>query len=185
MNSDLFCGELVRLTVEDPRVLAEAFSRWDRDSEYMRLLDSFPALQWSTKKVQEWVEKDQDQLRPDLFMFGIRTRSEDRLIGGISLDGVKWAHGESFLGIGLGDRACWGNGYGTDAIRVILRYAFTELNLVRVSLDVFEYNPRAIRCYEKAGFVHEGRLRKFLDREGERWDMIFMGILREEWEKTA
>jgi RimJ/RimL family protein N-acetyltransferase len=66
-------------------------------------------------------------------------------------------------------------------MQVILRYAFQELNLRRVSLDTFEYNPRAIRSYEKAGFVHEGRVRKFLLREGRRWDMLFMGILREEW----
>ena len=59
---------------------------------------------------------------------------------------------------------------------------FNELNLHRVSLDVFEYNPRAIRSYEKVGFVFEGRTRKFLNREGQRWDMIFMGILRSEWE---
>jgi RimJ/RimL family protein N-acetyltransferase len=64
---------------------------------------------------------------------------------------------------------------------VILRYAFQELNLRRVALDTFEYNPRAIRSYEKAGFVHEGRARGYLYREGQRWDLIFMGILREEW----
>jgi RimJ/RimL family protein N-acetyltransferase len=46
---------------------------------------------------------------------------------------------------------------------------------------VFEYNPRAIRSYEKAGFRHEGRERLFLNKEGRRWDMLFMGILREEW----
>jgi len=184
MNTALFTGELVRLTVEEPQVAAEAAIQWGRNSEYMRLLDSFPARQWSTKKVQGWVEKEQDQPQPDLFTFGIRTKGEDRLIGGISLDGVKWTHGESFLGIGLGDRQDWGKGYGTDAMRVILRYAFTELNLQRISLDVYAYNPRAIRAYEKIGFVHEGRTRNNLNREGKRWDTIYMGILKEEWEKS-
>jgi RimJ/RimL family protein N-acetyltransferase len=56
-----------------------------------------------------------------------------------------------------------------------------EQNLRRVSLDTFEYNPRAIRSYEKAGFVYEGRARQYLLREGKRWDLIFMGILRQEW----
>ena len=69
-----------------------------------------------------------------------------------------------------------------DAMRIILRFAFTELNLRRVSLDVFEYNPRAIASYRKVGFVEEGRLRRFLHRDGRRWDLIFMGMLREEWE---
>ena len=64
---------------------------------------------------------------------------------------------------------------------LILRYAFLELNLQRVSLDVFDYNQRAIRSYEKAGFTLEGRQRGVLLREGKRWDLVYMGILREEW----
>ena len=87
-------------------------------------------------------------------------------------------------GIGLGERNYWGNGYGTDAMQIMLRYAFRELNLHRVSLDVFEYNPRALHSYEKAGFQIEGRRRKMVQRDGRRYDMIFMGILREAWEKS-
>jgi RimJ/RimL family protein N-acetyltransferase len=87
------------------------------------------------------------------------------------------------VGIGLGEREFWGKGYGTDAMRIILRYAFTELNLHRVTLNVFEYNPRGVRSYEKAGFVLEGRQRGVLLREGRRWDEIYMGILREDWLK--
>jgi RimJ/RimL family protein N-acetyltransferase len=66
-------------------------------------------------------------------------------------------------------------------MNLLLRFAFTEVNLRRVSLGVFEYNPRAIRTYEKTGFRHEGRVRQFLNKEGRRWDMLFMGIMREEW----
>jgi len=68
-------------------------------------------------------------------------------------------------------------------MRILLRYAFEELNLHRLSLSVFEYNSRAIRSYEKAGFVIEGRARQFLNRDGLRYDMIFMGILRDEWKE--
>jgi RimJ/RimL family protein N-acetyltransferase len=66
-------------------------------------------------------------------------------------------------------------------MKLILQYAFMELNLHRVSLDVFDYNPRAIHSYEKVGFKMEGRQRGILLREGKRWDMVFMGILRKEW----
>ena len=181
MDKDILRGTQVRLTVEEPQALAEACVSWNHDTEYLRLLDARAANQVSAKKLTEWIEKDQEK-EPQLeWLFGIRTLDQGRLIGFIDLEGTTFPHGEAFVGIGIGERGFWGKGYGTDAMKAILRYAFHELNLRRVSLDTFEYNPRAIRSYERAGFVHEGRARGFLNREGKRWDLIFMGILREEW----
>lgn len=185
MNPSLFQGRLVRLTAEDPAVIAEQFARSSRDWEYTRLLDTAEARLWSVKKIKEWLEKDLEKESPTTFTFFIRALEGDRLIGFVGLGGVQWSQGDAWMGIGLGDRQDWGRGYGTDALRVLLGNAFTELNLRRVSLGVFEYNPRALRSYEKAGFRIEGRQRKRYQREGRRWDGILMGILREEWEKTA
>jgi RimJ/RimL family protein N-acetyltransferase len=185
MDTDLFSGELVRLVAPDPERAAEGFYSWAQDPEYQRLLDNNPARMGSLKKFKEWIEKDTVEKEPNEFIFFmLRTLAEDRLIGFVGLDGIRWSHGDSYVGIGLGEREYWGKGYGTDAMRLVLRYAFDELNLHRVSLAVFEYNPRAIRSYEKAGFVVEGRSRQFLNRDGRRWDLIYMGILREEWEKA-
>jgi len=181
MEPNLLHGTLVRLTAEEPKVLAETFAGWGGDSEYLRLLDSSAASLTSVKKLTEMIQKDQEKDPPQFYFFGVRTLEGDRLVGLIELDGQLFPHGEAFAGIGIGEREDWGQGYGTDAMKVILRYAFQELNLRRVSLNTFEYNPRAIRSYEKAGFVHEGRMREYLSREGRRWDLIFMGILREEW----
>jgi RimJ/RimL family protein N-acetyltransferase len=86
------------------------------------------------------------------------------------------------MGIQIGEREYWGKGYGTDALRVLLRYAFDELNLARVSLSVLEGNVRAMRSYEKCGFKYEGRERQAWAYEGRRWDEVYMGLLREEWE---
>jgi RimJ/RimL family protein N-acetyltransferase len=182
MNNSLFQGKLVRLAAEEVQPLAEAVSKWSRDTEYWRLLASDAARVFSVKNSRDWIEKEQE--KPDQFNFTIRVLEDDCLIGMIGLEGILWNHGEAFVGVGLGERVYWGKGYGTDAMRVILRYAFTELNLHRVSLDVFEYNPRAIRSYEKAGFQYEGRMRGMLHRDGKRWDLIFMGILRDEWERS-
>ncbi len=179
---NLFTGELVRLTMEGAQAIAEASCTWAHDSEYCRLLGSDIPVLWSVKKTKEWIEKEQLKEDGTTFFFMIRTLDEDRLIGGIGLDGIDWSNGEAFVGIGLGEREYWGKGYGTDAMHLILNYAFTELNLRRVSLNVFEYNPRAFRSYVKAGFQEEGRVRKYLNRDGQRWDLIFMGILKEEWE---
>jgi len=182
MNT-LFQGELVRLVAASAEKDAELLARWSHDSEYARQLDSDPARPQSVKRAKEDIQKWMENESPDSFGFMIRTLADDRLIGFIGLDGIRWTHGDTFVGIGIGDPEYRGNGYGTDAMRVILHYAFTELNLHRVSLDVFEYNPRAIRSYEKAGFVVEGRQRQALNRDGRRWDVIYMGILREEWER--
>jgi RimJ/RimL family protein N-acetyltransferase len=179
MIIDLLKGELVRLTTEEPETLAPFESRWGADSEYSRLLDWDPARRFSTKNVQKWIEKQQEN--ETTYAFSICTLADDRIIGGIGLDGIRWTHRDCFVGIGLGEREFWGKGYGTDAMRIILRYAFTELNLHRITLDVFEYNQRGVRSYEKAGFVIEGRSRGLILREGRRWDVIFMGILREDW----
>jgi RimJ/RimL family protein N-acetyltransferase len=179
--TDLFTGQLVRLAAQDIEKYSQAFHRWGHDSEYLRLLSSDPARRYSVKGTQAWLERLQEN--KSVFSFGIHTLEDDRLIGDVGLDGVNWHHRESFVGIGIGSREDWGKGYGTDAMRVILRYAFTELNLYRVSLNVFEYNERAIRSYEKAGFTVEGRLRQYMHRDGRRWDVVFMGILQPEWEK--
>lgn len=178
---NIFQGTLIRLTTEDPEATSQALSRWARDTEYTRLLDSFPSRLWSAKKIQSWIERDFETGYRDGYFFVIRTNEEDRLIGYTILFALNYPHGDAELGIGLGERAYWGKGYGTDTVRVVLRYAFTELNLRRVTLGVFAYNARAIRAYEKAGFKVEGRLRQYLARDGQRYDMIIMGMLREEW----
>lgn len=181
MNSDLLSGEQVHLTVENPEVMAGSFSRWYQDTEWLRLLDTDPPRMFSVKKWQEWLEKDLEKGVSNEIFFAIRTLEGDKLIGFIGLFDLYLQHGDTLVAIALGEREYWGKGYGTDAMRIILRYAFSELNLRRVGLIVFEYNLRAIHSYEKAGFQFEGTVREMILRDGKRWDFRYMGILREEW----
>jgi len=182
VNAALFTGKQVRLTAENPQVMGEAFSRWDRDSEFFRLLDNDPQALYSRKKITDWLEKDIEKTENDSFFFSIRTLDQDQLIGFIAIWDIQWSHGSSWVSIGLGEREFWGKGFGTDAMRLILNYAFNELNLYRVTLFVFGYNERAIRSYQKAGFQIEGRFRQGIQRGGKRWDVILMGVLRSDWE---
>jgi len=180
----IFQGEQVYLIAPDPEQDAGLFAEWMRDSEFVRLMDTDPPRLLSIDKHKEWLEKDVvDEQKSDEIFYLIRTLHDERKIGLIGLDGIRWVHGDACVGIGLGERDYWGEGYGTDAMFVLQRYAFDVLNLHRLSLTVFDYNQRAIRSYEKAGFIVEGRARQYLNREGQRYDMIFMGILRDEWEK--
>lgn len=178
MNAKVFQGKLVRLAVFDPEQDSPVMERWDQDSEYQQLQSSGPANLWSEKQIKDWMEKHYDEM----YIFTIRTLEGDLVIGEVDLSGINWVAGDAWAGIGIGERAYWGRGYGTDAMRLLLRFAFGQLNLKRISLTVFEYNQRAIQSYRKAGFREEGRLRQWMQRAGQRYDLVYMGILREEWE---
>ena len=178
---DVLTGKFVRLSAFDPEEMSKAWSRWYLNSEYFRLLFSSARPLYSPKAELKWMEEEVAELSPSGYFFGIRTLAEDKLIGELGLEVVNWSGRDAFVGLGIGEIEYWSKGYGTDVMKVLLRFAFTEVNLKRVSLGVFEYNPRAVRSYEKAGFRHEGRLRSLLSREGRRWDNLYMGILREEW----
>ena len=178
---DIYKGELVRLGAMDAEEAGKAFARWSRDSEFRRLLDSGVSQLPSAAGAKKWLEKELEEQSVNQHWFSIRKLEDDMLLGDIDLYVYNWPGRDAFVGLGIGEREFWGKGYGTDVMKVILRYAFTEVNLHRVTLIVFEFNPRAIRSYEKAGFRHEGRMRQVLNKEGRRWDILMMGILRDEW----
>lgn len=184
-DRDLYRGDKVRLVAMEPEKDAALFASWQKDSTYGRLLDSDPVRMWSAGQTREWLEKQQKKERFDGVEFMIRTLDGDKAIGFVGLDGISWHNGNSWVGIGIGERDYWSQGYGSDAMRIIARYAFEELGLHRLTLNVFAYNTRAIRAYEKIGFKVEGLVREALHREGKRWDMIFMGLLREEWKNPV
>lgn len=112
-------------------------------------------------------------------VFAIETK-DGQHIGNIELR-INWVHRCAELGIPIGEKDYWGKGYGTDTVKTLLRFAFELLNLHRVYLQVAEFNTRGIRCYEKCGFVHEGRTRQGRFINGRYWDTLHMGILRDEW----
>lgn len=178
---DLFRGELVRFTSEEPDARAKVEVQWQRDTEFHRLADSDPIRMESERKLKEWAEKQSENgFQPERYPFSVRTLAEDKHIGFLIL-WVDLIHSNAWVGVGIGDRDFWGRGCGTDVMKLCLQYAFTELNVHRVSLGLLEYNPRALRVYEKAGFHLEGRTRQDVMRDGKRFDSLWMDILREEW----
>ena len=158
---------------------APVLARWSEDTEYLRAVDSDYARPLSPEEFAHRLSPDQAD--PNRLEFHIRTLADDRLIGFVALHSVEWNNRAALLAIGIGEPEFLGQGYGTDALQLILRFAFHELNLYRVSLDVIASNTRAIRTYEKLGFQREGRMRAAVQRDGHRTDRIFMGLLRDEW----
>lgn len=88
------------------------------------------------------------------------------------------------LGITIGDRDFWGRGYGRDAVALLLKYAFRLRNMERVWLSVSGTNQRGIRSYASCGFIEEGRLRRHVWLDGAYDDLVYMGILRDEWQRS-
>ncbi len=176
---DLFTGKLIRLTAQTADD-AEAFARWSANIEYHRLVDDDPARPLPIQHFAKQFEGSPGSNHSG-YDFMIRTIAENTLIGFVVLHSIKWSNRAATVSIGIGESAYWGQGYGTEAMQLALAFAFRELNLYRVGLSVLGYNTRAIRSYEKVGFVHEGGARSAVERDGRRYDHLTMGILRDEW----
>jgi len=107
------------------------------------------------------------------------------LIGRAAVQWIEWANGNGFLRLGIGAAEDRCKSYGSQALRMLLRFAFAELNLFRVSAIVAEYNEGAIALLKKFGFVQEVCRRKSLERDGRRWDLLVFGLLNDEWRNQA
>ena len=176
----LLDGQLVRLSAWEPATDAEAYASWHRDPAYLRLSSDQVAKPMG-------VEEAEAQLRawstawPESVNFAVRTHDDDRLVGIARIYDLIVPHQTGMLGLSIAPDE-WGRGFGTDALALIIAFGFHELGLHRVWFDVFAYNERALRMYERYGFREEGRLREHLYRDGQRWDVVFMGMLREEFD---
>lgn len=104
------------------------------------------------------------------------------VVGGCGLHALDYRVRSAELAIFIGEKSRWNQGIGTQVMRMLLKYCFDTLNLNRVYLRVFENNPRAIRSYERAGFIHEGRMRQAMYKNGQYLDVLLMSVLRQEWE---
>ncbi len=115
------------------------------------------------------------------YPYAICLLGEQRSIGTIFLRGVDKVNGSGVVGIFIGDRRYLGKGYGTDALNALVDFGFGELRLERIELEVFDYNLRAIRSYEKAGFQTDALLRRARFHRGSFHDVHLMSILRDDW----
>ncbi len=183
IDTQLFEGKLIRLAPIDHDKDPEVESRWTHDLSLMRALWRQPAMPLSVaqmKKKYEAIEKQVDESK-NMFYFTIRSKEDGRLIGFVRIEGIEWTHGTANLKLTIGDPADRGKGYGSEALGLILHYAFNELNLYRMSAVVSEDNPEALKFFLKFNFIEEVRRRKALQRDGHTWDSIHLGMLRDEW----
>ena len=162
----------------------EIESRWTQDSEFMRLMEIDPARPLSAAMIKKQYEKLEKKIEEDknLFHFTIRARDDNRLIGKALIQWIEWTNSNGWIRLGIGAAEDRRKGYGTQALRMLLRFAFAELNLFRVTAMVPEYNEAAIALLHKFGFTREVCRRSALERDGRRWDLYVYGLLNEEWQ---
>jgi diamine N-acetyltransferase len=172
-------GERIRLRAPE-REDVKKFHEWINDPEVTLGLSLY--LPMSMRDEEAWFENVAKR-PPDEKPLTIDVRAGDgwRLIGNSGFFEIDHVAHSAEVGIMIGDKSVWNQGLGTEAISLLLRHGFETLNLNRIFLRVYAENPRAIRSYQKAGFVHEGTLREAVFKRGKFDDLHMMSILRREW----
>ena len=159
------------------------FARWLSNVELQRLVNPGVIVPVSAQDLlapESWLSADRKN--PNSCLFAIRTKDDDQFIGVAGLADLHSQARYAEYGINIAHPDYQNKGYGGEVTEIMLRYGFMELNLNRIWLSVFSYNTRAIKLYEKVGFVHEGTEREMIFRDGQYYDLIKMGLLRREWE---
>ncbi|MCD0485482.1 GNAT family N-acetyltransferase [Streptacidiphilus sp. ASG 303] len=174
--SGMVLGELVGLRAMGPAD-AGALWRWNHDPEVMRWMKDGYAQPLA--RTEKWLAERPGNAYGDLLL-GIESLSDGVLVGLVRLHGAEPETGCAELDIYLGEKAYWGRGHATDAMRTVCRYGFEKMRLHRISLTVVEENHAARRVYRKVGFVEEGRLRQSFRRDGRWYDKLVMGLLEGE-----
>ena len=165
----------------------EVESGWTHDSDFMRMYTTEPARPMSAAMVKKQYENIEKEIDDDksMYYFAIRARDDNRLIGNAIVEDIEWPNGNCEIHLGIGSTDDRRKGYGTQALRMLLRFAFAEINMYRVTAHVPQYNEAAIALLKRFGFVEEVRRRQALARDGQRWDLFVFGLLKDEWQKQA
>lgn len=167
--------KLRKITKED----TELYHKWRNDLEVMH--STSPALDvYPIKATEDFVAYA--ILKSDTSKgYMMVDKQREISIGIVSLINMDYKNRNAECIIDIGEKAYWGKGYGAEGMKLLMDYAFFELNLHRVSLRVFSFNERAIHLYQKLGFEAEGKSREALFRDGKWFDIIQMGILQKEY----
>ena len=178
-------GERVRLRAAEQNETS-LFLTWVNDPEVIEHLTlAYPMSQYEEDR---WYEKMMT-LPPveHPFVIDIKDDSQPggyRPIGTCQFHNVDWRSRSAEVGIMIGEKAFWNQGYGTETMKLMLKHGFETVNLHRIWLRVYAKNTRGIKAYEKAGYQYEGKFREAHYQHGQYYDVHFMSVLRQEWNAT-
>ena len=156
------------------------FVRWMNDAEVLANLAMFAPMSQAAE--EGWFDRMLAAQGSTDYHFVICLIADDRPIGTVGLHEINFIDGRAEFGIAIGERSEWDKGHGTDATRAVCDFGFGALRLERIGLFFYDGNDRARHAYEKAGFVHEGTLRRAHFSRGEHRDVHVMGLVRDDWQ---
>jgi len=164
------------LELEDAKEILSHFN----DIEVRRFLGHpYPIAK---EEEEQWIRNTWESRRKGTeIVFGIELNGEKKLIGTVGLHSISNIHRFTELGIAIWNKDYWGQGFGTEALHLILGYGFKILNLHSIHLTVIDGNDRAKHAYEKAGFQLVGRRRQAIYQDGKYKDLLLMDILATEY----
>ena len=179
MNISFITGEKVYLRPLERDDLNEKYLGWLNDPEVNRYLETglFP---YTKNQLEQYYERLAGTT--DKVILAVAEKGSDLHIGNVKLEPINWVHRTAVFGILIGDKSKWGKSYGTEATRLAVEYAFNRLNLRKVSLGVVADNTAAFKTYQKLGFVVEGTKRQEVFLCGDFVDVLWMGLLKEEYQ---
>jgi RimJ/RimL family protein N-acetyltransferase len=171
----MIAGEHVILRAFE-REDAERCYRWMNDPSIVRTLKSRYPIAFQNEI--EWLDRAMNA-SPTERHFAVERKDDRAHIGNASIHDIEWVSRTAAFGLFIGEPSAWNRGFGSDAIRTLVRFAFDEMNLQKLRIDVFDYNDRAKHVLETQGFVQEGRLRREFYRDDAYHDIVILSIFRD------
>ena len=173
MRNPFIIGEKIYLRPLEKSDLSGSYLSWVNDPEVTRYMETgtFPT---NLEKLEEYYSFMTTS--PNYVILAIIDKELDKgkHIGNITLNNINWIHRIVNLGFMIGDKDYWGKGYGTEAIELMVKYAFATLNLHKISVGIYADHIGSIRAFKKAGFIQEAKLEGELYRDGKYRDKIIM-----------
>jgi len=171
----MIAGEHVILRAFE-REDAERCYRWMNDPNIVRTLKSRYPIAFSNE--MEWLDRAMNSLATERH-FAIERKDDRSHIGNASIHDIDWVSRTAWFGLFIGEPTAWNRGFGGDAIGTLVRFAFDDMNLEKLRINVFDYNDRAKHVLEGHGFVVEGKLTRDFYREGAWHDIVIFSVFRD------
>ena len=177
-NTGFAQGSRVFLRPLEREDLNARYLGWLNDPEVTRYMETgaFPTTARDLEKFYDEVTGSRNQI-----ILAVADKKSGQHVGNVKLGPIHWIHRCATFGIMIGDKRFWGRGVGLEATRLMVEFGFERLNLRRIDLGVLAEHDAAVRCYEKAGFKVEGRMRESVFQDGKYGDRLWMGLLRSEY----